>query len=147
MELGDVALEARTDAPAVPEVELFLAAGVGGSTVVALVLLAGATGVGTTGAGSGTCRFGVVGAGAGAGAGVGAGAGFGAGAAAGFGAGAGFGAAAGFGAGAGAAAAAVVGAADVLFFCSFLAASLISFLIWSISSSSWPSLRVLSLAS
>ena len=54
IELGDVALDARTDAFAVPEVELFLAAGVGGSTVGALVRLAGATGVGTTGAGSGT---------------------------------------------------------------------------------------------
>ena len=54
MEFGDVALEARTEAPPVPEVELFLAAGVGGSTVGALVRLAGATGVGTTGAGSGT---------------------------------------------------------------------------------------------
>ena len=66
IELGEVALEARTDDPAAPEVELFLAAGVGGSAVVALVLLAGATGLGTTGAGSGTVRFGVVGAGAGA---------------------------------------------------------------------------------
>ena len=89
IELGDVALDARTDAFAVPEVELFLAAGVGGSTVVALVRLAGATGVGTTGAG--------VGAGLGAGAaagfgatGAGVGAGLGAAAAAGFGAAAGF---------------------------------------------------------
>jgi hypothetical protein len=134
IELGDVALDARTDAFAVPEVELFLAAGVGGSTVVALVRLAGATGVGTTGAGVG------------AGLGAGTAAGFGA-TGAGVGAGAGLGAAAAAGFGAGAAAAVVVGAADVLFFCSFFAASLISFLIWSISSSSWPSLRVFSLAS
>jgi hypothetical protein len=35
----------------------------------------------------------------------------------------------------------------LFFFSSFFAASLISFLIWSISSSSWPSFRCFSLAS